>query len=155
MNSLNALRRELGELRKNIEPEKLDESDLRIKNINYLFASATNDKPSIDKIIEGLSDKEKAEVAIGEWQECDQYSTAMKNNDIEKAIEIIAPLPDYVRAKIIDSHYGTLKLSMFMEMNEKSKYPYITPDEFKTVFKETKEYMDVQKVKGQIRALNG
>ncbi|MCZ3365392.1 MULTISPECIES: hypothetical protein [Methanobacterium] len=147
MKGLNALRLELEELKKNIEPEKLDESDLRIKSINYLFASATNDRPSIDKILEGLTDEEKAEVAIYEWPECDQYSDAMKNKDVKKAIEIIEPLPDYVQVKIIDNHYGTLKLSMFMERNEKSEYPYITPNEFKTIFKETKEYMDVQKVK--------
>ena len=147
MKNLNAIRIELEELRKEIEPKKLDKSDLRIKSIEYLLASGVDDRSAIDKILEGLTDKEKVEVAIGEWPECHEYSDAMINNDVEKAIEIIKPLHDYVKDKIIDSHYGTLKLSMFMERNEKSEYPYMTPDEFKTVFKETKEYMDVQKVK--------
>ena len=147
MRNLNAIKLELEELRKDIEPKKLDESYLRIKSIEYLLASGVDDRSAVDKILEGLTDEEKAKVAIWEWPECHEYSDAMKNNDVEKAIEIIKPLPDYVKDKIIDNHYGTLKLSMFMERNEKSEYPYMTPDEFKTVFKETKEYMDVQKVK--------
>lgn len=140
MRNLNAIKLELDELKKELGPKKHDDGYLNLKRLEYLMVSLENDRSQIDKLLEGLTDEEKARVAIEEWSECKAYINAMDNGNVENAIKIVDSLPDYVRDKIIESHYSNLKLITYMSQDK-------IDDEFKSYFNETKEYMDVQKVK--------
>lgn len=140
MRNLNSIKLELAELKKELKPKKHDNGYLNLKRMDYLIVSLENDKSQIDKLLEGLTDEEKARVAIEEWPECKSYNDAIANGNVGNAIKFVDSLPDYVRNKIIDDHYSDLKLRTYMDHNK-------TDDEFKSFFKETQEYKDVQKVK--------
>jgi hypothetical protein len=142
--SVRQFRKELEELKKEI---KKDKSNLGPIRIEYLFLQMDGDDKRISELLKGLTDKEKALVTIDKQPEYIQYEKAVKEGNVNQAIEILDPLSKRVRDEIIKHHDEDLRFDTYLT-NMSNDLDYTEQwDDFNERFKTTNEYKWIQEVK--------
>lgn len=112
--NIKQLWKEFEDLKKDIRP---DDRNLSRESFDYSviqdyleMGHITKDEADkqISELFKGLTDEEKAIVTIEEQPEYLEYKKAINEGNVNQAIEILKPLSERVRNRIIDDHYFSL-----------------------------------------------